>query len=94
MSHQKAPVNKNVLLPLFLFFFFFSFPLEEQCVDESGEKGSLGFARIQVCFPGWMFSGVQSWERGGGAFLVFPKGVVGGSLRTAETWVRAAITTQ
>lgn len=51
MSEQKAPVNKNVLLPLLL---FLSFPLEEQCVGDRDEEGNLGFA---LYFPGWMFSG-------------------------------------
>lgn len=36
----------------------------------------------------------QCWERGGGALLVPPKAVVGGSLRTAEIYVRIAIKNQ
>lgn len=85
VSEQKAPVNKNVLLPLLL---FLSFPLEEQCVGDRDEEGNLGFA---LYFPGWMFSGCRAVL--GKGWHCSP-GVCWGSLRTAETCVRTAINTQ
>lgn len=64
-SEQKAPANKNVLLPLLL---FSSFRLEEQHVYERNENVNTGFANIQPCFPTRLLP--VRWSRAGEGVVV------------------------